>query len=203
MRFSKKEYWSGLPLPSPGGLPNPGIEPSSPELQVGSLPLSCLGSPSIAYAYCILFIHPSINGHLGFLRLLAAVNVPVGAPASVPSGKYLGVGDCQVTPSLIFDERMSEGFQQPRGFGHRPQDIAQLGNSVQPTPRATAALGPRGGDPPGTPSSPSSQCIHSQPDKLPGTGQDTTGSHTLLVPDNQDGSPREANALHSLPRKWP
>ena len=29
MRFSRKEYWSGLPLPSPGDLPNPGIEPVS------------------------------------------------------------------------------------------------------------------------------------------------------------------------------
>ena len=92
MRFFRKEYWSGLPLPSPGVLPNPGIEPSSPELQAGSLPLSYLGSPSSAYVYSILFIHPSINGHLGCLRLLAAVNMPVGAPASVPLGKNLGGG---------------------------------------------------------------------------------------------------------------
>ena len=32
------EYWSGLPVPSPGYLPNPGIKPGSPELQVDSLP---------------------------------------------------------------------------------------------------------------------------------------------------------------------
>ena len=38
MRFSRIEYWSGLPFPSPGDLPNPGIEPGSPTLQVGSLP---------------------------------------------------------------------------------------------------------------------------------------------------------------------
>ena len=36
--FSKQEYWSGLPFPSPGGLPNPGIEPRSPSLQADSLP---------------------------------------------------------------------------------------------------------------------------------------------------------------------
>ena len=29
MRFSRQEYWSGVPLPSPGDLPNPGIEPTS------------------------------------------------------------------------------------------------------------------------------------------------------------------------------
>ena len=33
MGFSRQEYWSGLPFPSPGGLPNPGIEPRSPALQ--------------------------------------------------------------------------------------------------------------------------------------------------------------------------
>ena len=30
MEFSRQEYWSGLPFPPPGDLPNPGIEPSSP-----------------------------------------------------------------------------------------------------------------------------------------------------------------------------
>ena len=36
--FSRQEYWSGLPFPSPGDLPDPGIEPGSPTLQVDSLP---------------------------------------------------------------------------------------------------------------------------------------------------------------------
>ena len=35
--FSRQEYWSGLPFPSPGDLPNPGIEPGSPTLQADSL----------------------------------------------------------------------------------------------------------------------------------------------------------------------
>ena len=38
MGFSRQEYWSGLPLPSPGDLPDPGIEPRSPALQAASLP---------------------------------------------------------------------------------------------------------------------------------------------------------------------
>ena len=38
MEFSKLEYWSGKPFPFPGDLPNPGIEPRSPALQVDSLP---------------------------------------------------------------------------------------------------------------------------------------------------------------------
>ena len=38
MRFSRQGYWSGLPFPSPGDLPNPGIEPRSPALQADYLP---------------------------------------------------------------------------------------------------------------------------------------------------------------------
>ena len=38
MGFSRQEYWSGYPFPSPGGLPDPGIEPTSPGLHADSLP---------------------------------------------------------------------------------------------------------------------------------------------------------------------
>ena len=38
MGFSRQEYWSGLPFPSPGDLPDPGIDPRSPTLQADSLP---------------------------------------------------------------------------------------------------------------------------------------------------------------------
>ena len=37
MGFSRQEYWSGLPFPSPGDLPDPGIESRSPALQADSL----------------------------------------------------------------------------------------------------------------------------------------------------------------------
>ena len=37
MGFSKQEYWSGLPFPSPGEFPDPGIEPRSPALQADAL----------------------------------------------------------------------------------------------------------------------------------------------------------------------
>ena len=45
MEFSRPEYWSGLPFPSLGDLPNPGIEPTAPELQVDSLPAEPQGKP--------------------------------------------------------------------------------------------------------------------------------------------------------------
>ena len=43
--FSRQEYWSGLPCPPPGNLPNPGIEPRPPALQADSLPSEPLGKP--------------------------------------------------------------------------------------------------------------------------------------------------------------
>ena len=46
MGFPKLEYWSGLPFPPPGNLPDPEIEPASPALQVDSLPLVPPGKPT-------------------------------------------------------------------------------------------------------------------------------------------------------------
>ena len=45
MGFSRPEYWSGQPFPSPGDLPNPEIEPRSPTLQADSLPAEPPGKP--------------------------------------------------------------------------------------------------------------------------------------------------------------
>ena len=47
MGFSRQEYWSGLPFPSPGDLPDPGIEPRSPALQVDTLQTKLLGKPCL------------------------------------------------------------------------------------------------------------------------------------------------------------
>ena len=51
MEFSRQEYWSGLPFPSPGDLPNPGIKPRSPTLQADSLPSVPPGKPINAVTY--------------------------------------------------------------------------------------------------------------------------------------------------------
>ena len=45
MGFSRQEYWSGLPCPVPGDLPDPGIEPESPALQADALPPEPPGKP--------------------------------------------------------------------------------------------------------------------------------------------------------------
>ena len=46
MRFSRQEYWNGLPFPSPKDLPDPGIKTASPALQADSLP-----------AYILIYIY--------------------------------------------------------------------------------------------------------------------------------------------------
>ena len=48
MGFSWQEHWSGLPFPSQGDLPKPGIEPWSPALQADSLPTELQGSPCLS-----------------------------------------------------------------------------------------------------------------------------------------------------------
>ena len=47
MGFSRQEYWNGVPLPSPGVLPDPGIEPGSPALQADTLPSEPPGKPKV------------------------------------------------------------------------------------------------------------------------------------------------------------
>ena len=51
MGFPRQEYWSGLPFPSPGDLPDPGIEPASSALHAESLLLSQLRSPNTRHVF--------------------------------------------------------------------------------------------------------------------------------------------------------
>ena len=54
MGFSRQEYWSGSSFPSPGDLPNPGIEPGSPALQADALPSEPPGKSAAAAAAKLL-----------------------------------------------------------------------------------------------------------------------------------------------------
>ena len=66
MKFSRQEYWSGLPFPSPGDLLHPGMEPVFPPLAGSHLPLSHQGSPEVDSEYLI--------GRIGKLALLFQEN---------------------------------------------------------------------------------------------------------------------------------
>ena len=61
--FSSQEYWSGLPCPPPGDLPNPGIKPRSRALQADSLPSEPPGKPK--------------NTGVGILSLLQGILLPI------------------------------------------------------------------------------------------------------------------------------
>ena len=63
MGFSRQEYWSGLPFPSPGDLPHPGIEPGSPALQADALPSETPGKPKWG-DYPIL-VRQTQSSHMG------------------------------------------------------------------------------------------------------------------------------------------
>ena len=56
-RFSRQEYWSGLPCPPPGDLPNPGIEPRSLALQVDSLSSEIPGKPHYISKFAQIHVH--------------------------------------------------------------------------------------------------------------------------------------------------
>ena len=62
MEFSRPVYWSGQPFPSPGDLPNPGIETRSPTLQADSLPAEPKGS-----SYSAKRVHNSLHTYYIFL----------------------------------------------------------------------------------------------------------------------------------------
>ena len=55
MEFSRQEYWSGLPVPFPGDLPDPGVEPGSPALLTDVLPSEPPGKLMTYYLLLIIF----------------------------------------------------------------------------------------------------------------------------------------------------
>ena len=60
MGFSRQECWSGLPFPSPGDLPDPGIKSGSPTLQADTLPSEPLGKLVPIRSHC-LFLPPILS----------------------------------------------------------------------------------------------------------------------------------------------
>ena len=71
MDFSRPEYWSGWPFPSPGDLPNLGIEPRSSALQEDSLPAEPQGKPKntgVGSLSLLQWIFPTQKSNLGFLH---------------------------------------------------------------------------------------------------------------------------------------
>ena len=73
MGFFRQEYWSGLPFPPPGDLPDPGIKPSSsasPALQADSLPAEPLGKPQASH---LAFYSPISSFNFGFWLYITSI----------------------------------------------------------------------------------------------------------------------------------
>ena len=87
--FSRQEYWSGLPCPPPGDLPNPGIEPSSPTLQMDSLLTEPPGKPKTTGVGSLTLLQRSSPPRIkSRSRALQAVSLPAELPG-VPAGYHI------------------------------------------------------------------------------------------------------------------
>ena len=87
MGFSRQEYWSGLPCPSPGDLPNPGIELRSPALQADSLPSEPPGKPKNTGVGSGNLPDPGIKLDLLHYRLILSAEL-VGKPILVSGEQH-------------------------------------------------------------------------------------------------------------------
>ena len=91
MGFSRQEYWSGLPFPSPGDLPHPGIEPGSPALQADALPSEPPGKLRVkSLSRVQLFATPWTVAYLappsmGFSRQEYWSGLPFPSPGDLPN----------------------------------------------------------------------------------------------------------------------
>ena len=117
MGFPRQEYWSGLPFLRPGDLPNPGIDPVSPTLQVDSLPVEPPGKPkntavgSISLLQGIFPTHKSNWGLPHCRWILYQAELP-GKPCVI-----LGYPIGNIHPTHLLSDK--EGFL----FCMRPREV--------------------------------------------------------------------------------
>ena len=93
MGLSRQEYWSGLPFPSPGDLPNPGIEPRSSALEADALTSELPGKPKVkvkSLSCVLLFATPwtvayQVALSMGFSRQEYWSGLPFPSPGDLPN----------------------------------------------------------------------------------------------------------------------
>ena len=118
MEFSRQEYWSGLPFPSSGDLPNPGIKPRSPALQAISLLYELPGK--LWASSRSSFLHSGQQRRIN-RRVFKTVGFPggsdgkasacnVGDPVSIPgSGRSPGEGNGNPFQHSCLENSMDRG----------------------------------------------------------------------------------------------
>ena len=105
MEFSRQEYWSGLPFPSGGNLPNPGTEPRSPALQADTLPSEPPGKPmntGVGSLSLLQGIFPDLGIEPGSSALQAdsLPSEPLGKPKNTEVGSLSLLQGIFPTPKL-------------------------------------------------------------------------------------------------------
>ena len=152
MEFSRPEYWSGWPFPSPEDLPNPGTEPRSPTLLEDSLPAEPPGKPK----------NTQISATGGPSPVEVATS-PADRPQSVspPGGRrqaWCGTAPSSAPPPTGYFRMRGAGYPQPPPARKRRTSGAGRGRGSEdagagPAPCAQAPLRPplrgprRGGTP--------------------------------------------------------
>ena len=99
MRFSRQEYWSGFPFPSPGDLPNPEIEPRFPALRQTPCHLSHQGSPSIAVFVAVVQSLSHVPLFVGLHT--AACQAPLSSTLSQSLLKFMSIELVMLSSHLI------------------------------------------------------------------------------------------------------
>ena len=100
MGFSRQGYWSGLPFPSPGDLPDLGIKPRSPALQTDTLPSEPPGKPIMIMSkdliynnyVCLIFLFFFLDQFLNEHKILSIVGFPGGSALKNPLANAEHVG---------------------------------------------------------------------------------------------------------------
>ena len=120
MGFSRPQYWSGQPFPSPGDLPNPGIEPRSPALRVDSFPAEPQGKPEFVIKAGHQNIHKFGNSlAVQWLRLCTST---AGAAGFIPGQ------DAKVSYVMWYNK---EEWVLPKGGGAKAS-LLGIGTTTSP-----------------------------------------------------------------------
>ena len=147
MGFSRQEYWSGLPFPSPGNLPDPGIEPGSPSLQADALTSEPPGKPAEVHKEGRINIWKEIN--LIFFHLVLRCLLGISFLLMNWRRKW--------QPTPVFLPGKSHGWRSLVGYspwGHKESDT---------TERLHLTSGGSDGK--------ESACNAGDPDLIPGSGR--------------------------------
>ena len=135
MGFSRQEYWSGLPFPSPGGLSDPGIETVSPALQADSLPLSNQVSPYCTQAQRIIkqvplllpvrprnrtLLHQRCSAHPSFINTLSRTHPAPHIASSCHVRFFQSVAVPYLSQPWIFPLAMPHGMWDLPRSGIKP-----------------------------------------------------------------------------------